>query len=151
MPRHLGRLVARPDCRRASHRNEPRASPGDSRLALKKYWDTPGQKRKVSILKYLKAKKLTCEPEALEKHMADIHVWTPLLRQVPRKITSVSIATQFKNASENAFWCQAWVIVQAAMVRHDLADPASKRETLRPRWCCCSHCGIVLLRFLARA
>ena len=35
--------------------------------------------------------------------------------------------------------------------QHDLADPASKRETFRPWWCCRSHFGIVLLRFLARA
>ena len=105
---------------------------------------------KVSILKFLKARKLTCEPQAVEDHMVRIHVRTLRLTQVPRKISGMWIVSPFKSASENAFWCQAWMILQAANIQHDLANPATKRETLRPWWCCSSHFGIALPS-LARA
>ena len=109
-----------------------------------------GKNIKVSILKFLKARKLTCEPQAVEDHMVRIHVRTLRLTQVPRKISGMWIVSPFKSASENAFWCQAWMILQAANIQHDLANPATKRETLRPWWCCSSHFGIALPS-LARA
>ena len=86
----------------------------------------------------------------VEDHMVRIHVRTLRFTQVPRKISGMWIVSPFKSASENAFWCQAWMILQAANIQHDLANPATKRETLRPWWCCSSHFGTALPS-LARA
>ena len=101
-------------------------------------------------LKHTKAAKLTCELQAVEKFTQEIHVWTLLFRAAKKKNQLHSLLVQ-KGKWKCALMSGLGHHPSRLVARHDLADPASKRETLRPWWCCSSHSGVVLLRCLARA